>query len=126
MFDPVKNITLFGAGKESRSAARCQATSKQTKLQCGRAALPGKSKCRFHGGLSTGPKTAEGRRKCAAVRTIHGQETLEAKRGRVEAMTRIRLLADLGVLGGFLKRRVPGRRPGDHACMPDTPGRKQA
>jgi hypothetical protein len=112
MSHPVKNITLFGAGKESRSAARCQATSKQTKLQCGRAALPGKSKCRFHGGLSTGPKTAEGRRKCAAVRTLHGQETLEAKRGRVEAMMRIRVLADLGVAGGFLTKRISGRRPG--------------
>ena len=121
MFDPVKNITLFGAGKESRSAARCQATSKQTKLQCGRAALPGKSKCRFHGGLSTGPKTAEGRRKCAAVRTIHGDETYEARRGRVEAMTRIRLLADLGVLGGFLQRRVPGRRPNRAKTQCPTP-----
>ena len=39
----------------------------------------------------------------------HGRETYEARRNRVEAMTRIRVLTDLGVLGGFLKRRVPGR-----------------
>ena len=39
----------------------------------------------------------------------HGRETLDAKRGRVEAMTRIRALADLGVLGGFLQRRIPDR-----------------
>ena len=42
----------------------------------------------------------------------HGQETLEARRGRVEAMTRIRLLVDLGVLGGFIRTRISGRRPG--------------
>ena len=63
--------------------------------------------CRFHGArrpetVLRGPSHPQYR---------HGQETLEARRNRVEAMTRIRLLADLGVLGGFLQRRVPGRRP---------------
>ncbi len=75
-----------------------------------RAALPGKRKCRFHGGLSTGPKTAEGRRKCAAVRTIHGDETYEARRNRVGAMARIRAVVDLAVDHGILKRRVAGRK----------------
>lgn len=111
MRDPVSTLTLFGTGKNSRSAARCQATSKQTALQCGRAALPGKSKCRFHGGLSNGPRTVEGRQKCAAAKTVHGRETTLARRRRVEAMERLRSLVDLGVYGRFIARRVPGRRP---------------
>jgi hypothetical protein len=41
----------------------------------------------------------------------HGQETREARRSRVEAMTRIRALADLWVAGGFLTERISGRRP---------------
>ncbi len=36
----------------------------------------------------------------------HGRDTYEARRNRVEAMTRIRALADLGVAGGFLTKRV--------------------
>jgi hypothetical protein len=111
MFDPVRKIILFGKGEKSRSAIRCQAKSKQTQLQCGRAALPGKSKCRFHGGLSAGPKTQAGKAACAKAKTIHGRETREARRRRVEAMSRIRFLTDLGIAAGFLSKRVSGRRP---------------
>ncbi|PIV79226.1 MAG: hypothetical protein COW54_05530 [Rhodobacteraceae bacterium CG17_big_fil_post_rev_8_21_14_2_50_63_15] len=32
---------------------------------CKAKALPGKIRCRFHGGLSTGPKTPEGRERIA-------------------------------------------------------------
>jgi hypothetical protein len=54
---------------------RCQATSKRTKLQCGGPAMKGKLVCRFHGGLSTGPKTELGRQICAAAKTIHGDDS---------------------------------------------------
>jgi len=110
MSDPLKNIMLFGTGKKSRSAVRCGATSKQTKLQCGRAAIRGKTKCRFHGGLSTGPRTDLGRKKCAEAKLIHGRETNVARRRRVEAMSRLRDLVELGIRGGFLKRRIAGRK----------------
>ena len=60
-------------------APRCQALSKRSKLQCGKAALKGKSVCMFHGGKSTGPVTEHGRQRCAAAKTIHGFET-RAKR----------------------------------------------
>ena len=39
---------------------RCNAMSKRTKLQCGGPAMQGKTKCKFHGGLSTGARTDEG------------------------------------------------------------------
>ena len=40
---------------------------------CCKAPLRGKSRCRLHGGLSTGPKTEEGRRKIAAANYRHGK-----------------------------------------------------
>ena len=42
---------------------RCCVTNKVNKQRCKGRAMPGKDVCRMHGGLSTGPKTKEGRRK---------------------------------------------------------------
>jgi hypothetical protein len=36
-------------------------------LPCAGKVVPGKSRCRLHGGMSTGPKTPEGRAKIAAA-----------------------------------------------------------
>jgi len=63
--------------------------------------------CRFHGARR--PESVL--RGPAHPNFQHGSETIEARRRRVEVMSRLRLLADLGVLGGFLKKRIPGRRP---------------
>ena len=73
--------------------------------------------CRFHGArrpetVSRGPSHPQYR---------HGRETLDAKRGRVEAMTRIRALADLGVAGGFLTKWISGRRPNTAKTRCPTP-----
>ena len=43
------------------TCTQCNAQSKLTKLQCRAPAIKGKTKCRFHGGRSTGAKTTEGR-----------------------------------------------------------------
>lgn len=113
MSHPIKNITLFGAGKNSRSGVRCQAKSKQTRLQCGRAALPGKRKCRFHGGLSTGPRTEAGRAKCAHAKLVHGRETRARRQARREGSIRLRHLEDLMHAYRFTTaKRTPGRKPG--------------
>ena len=69
-FEPC--ITL--AGGRIR-CCRCQAHSKRTKQQCQSPAMRGKTKCRFHGGKSTGPKTAAGRQRIARAKTIHGNES---------------------------------------------------
>jgi hypothetical protein len=75
--------------------ARCHATSKRTKLQCGGPAMKGKLVCRFHGGLSTGPKTELGRQICAAAKTIHGDDSrLDREINRI-TMQRLRLYAEL-------------------------------
>lgn len=56
---------------------RCQARSGRTKLQCGRPAISTskKSKCQFHGGRSTGPRTQEGLDRIRAAHWKHGEST---------------------------------------------------
>ena len=63
---------------------RCTANSVRTGGQCGRPALKSSKtqKCQYHGGRSTGPKTADGKARIAAVHTVHGQETNAARAER--------------------------------------------
>ena len=43
------------------SRPRCGAYARSTGRPCQAPVVPGKQRCKLHGGLSTGPKTAEGR-----------------------------------------------------------------
>ena len=72
------HVTTFVATE----VPRCQAKSKRSGDQCRKAAMRGKMVCRTHGGASTGPKTPEGRQRCAEAKTVHGRETraIRAKR----------------------------------------------
>ena len=74
---------------------RCNAMSKRTKLQCGGPAMQGKTKCKFHGGLSTGPVTELGRQICAAAKTVHGNDTRADRQVHRLAMKRLRLYAQI-------------------------------
>jgi len=86
--------------------------SKLTKQQCAAPASKGKTKCHTHGGKSTGPKTAEGKTRCAAAKTIHGFETRQARTERALGMRRLRELEDLGHLLGIMTGpKTPGRKP---------------
>ena len=44
---------------------RCGAKGKRTGKPCPHTAIYANSRCKWHGGLSTGPKTAEGKARCA-------------------------------------------------------------
>jgi len=57
---------------------RCNAKSKTTGKQCGAHAIPGKTKCKYHGGWSTGPKTKKGRKRIAEAQYKHGRNTKDA------------------------------------------------
>ena len=106
-----KQLKLLTAGGRI-SCDRCQAISKRTKQQCAAPASKGKTKCRFHGGASTGPRTEQGRQRCAEAKTIHGFETREARTERALGMRRLRELEDLGHLLGILRgARISGRKP---------------
>ena len=61
-------MTLAGPAAKPASLARvvCGATRHRDGQPCEALSVPGKRRCRFHGGMSTGPRTAEGRAKVAA------------------------------------------------------------
>jgi hypothetical protein len=106
-----KNFTLKTAGGRI-TCTQCQAQSKRTKQQCRAPAARGKTMCRFHGGASTGPKTDEGRARCAAAKTMHGFETRKTRIERAEGMRRLRDLEELGHRLGFMAGpRIPGCKP---------------
>jgi hypothetical protein len=91
---------------------RCNAISKRTKQQCMAPAIKGKTKCRIHGGKSTGPRTAEGKARCVEAKTIHGWETRQGRIERGLAMQRLRELEEIGhALGMIRGDRIPGRKP---------------
>ncbi len=74
---------------------RCDALSKRTREQCKAPAIRGRFKCRFHGGLSTGPQTQEGRNRCAAAKLVHGRETKEMRHNHREVMSQLKLYAQI-------------------------------
>ena len=91
---------------------RCQAKSKRTKLQCAAPASKGKTKCRFHGGVSTGPRTEAGRQRCAEAKTVHGRETRAIRAERSQAIARLQALEALGhALGIMHGPRTRGPKP---------------
>lgn len=82
-------------------------------MQCGKPAIPTRHKCAQHGGLSTGPKTPEGRQRCAEARTVHGKETTSIRMEHSLASARLALLESVGFsLGLMTGTRTPGRHPG--------------
>lgn len=89
-----KELKLRTAGGRI-TCRRCNAQSKRTRMQCGAPAMQGKSKCRFHGGLSTGPLSAEGRARCAHAKTRHGLETRAIREHRRLAVALVRDCASI-------------------------------
>ena len=105
------NLTLITCGGRIK-CRQCKARSKRTGNQCKAPALIGKLVCRSHGGLSTGPKTTQGRQRCADAKTIYGFDTRQARTERALGMRRLRELEELGHLLGIMSGpRTPGRKP---------------
>ena len=87
---------------------------------CCRQPAMGNGRCRLHGGLSTGPRTAEGRARCARARRIHGfysAEMIALRRAAtahcrrmdaVFAAVRVRRTAGHGLLPPNLASRAGG------------------
>ena len=91
---------------------QCQAMSKRTKQQCRAPAMKGKRVCKTHGGKSTGPKTQAGRQCCADARTIHGNETRQARTERSLVSARLAVLEAVGHQLGFMSgARTRGPKP---------------
>jgi hypothetical protein len=99
---------------------RCTAKSSRTKIQCGKPALKSSKtqKCQFHGGRSTGPKTAEGRQRIADAQTVHGRDTKVARLERSRGSLRLTQLEDaMHVLGMSSAKRTRGRKPNGYTPL---------
>jgi outer membrane receptor for monomeric catechols len=109
-----KQAEIILAGGRIR-CSRCQALSRRSQLQCKKPALKGKRVCGFHGGKSTGPKTAAGKQRMVDAKTIHGRETRTIRAQRSSDLEYLRSLEDAGrmlnVIGGT---RTPGRKPASY------------
>lgn len=93
-------------------SVRCTAVFKRTGQRCAALALTGKRTCARHGALSTGPRTAEGKKKCSAARTVHGRDTIAFRKERSLASARLAVLETVGFgLGLMIGTRTRGRRP---------------
>lgn len=82
---------------------RCTARNRAGQ-QCGSWAMRGKTKCRLHGGKSTGPKTASGKKRLAAARTITGKHSLDSLKSRM--LERLRPAWDLYFDDPIIRRRI--------------------
>ena len=91
---------------------RCAAVFKATGQRCTATTLVGRKTCLRHGGASTGPRTVEGKRKCAAARTVHGHDTIAMRQERSLSSARLAVLESIGFAIGLLKgTKTRGRRP---------------
>ena len=93
---------------------RCTAMSKNTREQCRKPALKASrtQKCGFHGGKSTGPKTAAGKARIGAAHRVHGRETNKVRQERSQGALRMALLEDaMHALAMTNAARSAGRKP---------------
>ncbi len=67
----VGRATRFGRDWPGK---RCLAKTRRG-TPCQKAALKGKARCRLHGGLSTGPRTPEGKQRVVDAHMKHGRRS---------------------------------------------------
>ena len=93
------------------TCTRCDATSKRTKQQCRNPAIKGKTKCKNHGGRSTGSRTPEGKASQIAANTKHGNETRAIRKERSAKLAELYELEMLGRELGLISGGMVGRKP---------------
>jgi hypothetical protein len=82
------NRDTVGPMNPMHASPRCGARTRQGR-PCLSPAIRGKRRCRLHGGLSTGPRTAEGLERSRRARWKHGRYSREAREARAaERLTR--------------------------------------
>ena len=92
---------------------RCSAQSSRTKQQCGKPALKSSrtQKCTHHGGRSTGPRTAQGKRRLLEAHLVHGECSKTARANYSKDSATLSMLEDsLYVLGMTDAKRRQGRK----------------
>ena len=92
------------------TCTQCNAQSKRTKLRCRAPAIKGKTKCRTHGGRSSGSKTAEGKARQIEANTKHGRETRAIRKARSVKLAELYDLEMLGRELGMISGTMVGRK----------------
>ena len=59
-------------------------------IGCQKPPMKGKKRCRLHGGLSSGPKTAEGKARIAAAHWKHGRRSKKFVEARAKIWAELR------------------------------------
>jgi hypothetical protein len=95
---------------------RCQARSSRSKQQCAKPSLKTSKnhRCGTHGGLSTGPKTAEGIKRIQNAHWKHGNETKKARSKRSAKSLQFLMLEMIGWHVGLFAEgstKFRGRKP---------------
>ena len=107
--DNLEKLIVLADGRIT--CLRCTARAKHSKDQCRKPAMRGKTKCRTHGGASTGPKTQAGKDAIRQAHYKHGKQTLEAKAARSAKDAEMQALEDvLHALNMTSARRTRGRK----------------
>ena len=93
---------------------QCDAKSKRTKQQCRNPAIKGKTKCKNHGGRSTGSRTPEGKASQIAANTKHGNETRAIRKERSAKLAELyeieKEMRNMGMIeGSWVSRKPPSR-----------------
>ena len=104
----MSNYTTLGGRV---TCTRCNAKSKRTKQQCRNPAIKGKTKCKHHGGRSTGSRTPEGKARQIAANTKHGNETRAIREERSAKLAELYELEILGREWGLVSGGIVGRKP---------------
>ena len=81
----------------ANAAPRCGARRKRDGKPCQGPAMAN-GRCRFHGGLSTGARTAEGKERARKAPLRHGHYSAEAKAARAEGRQAVRRLRELAAM----------------------------
>jgi len=68
---------------KTRSGAPCQKNP-----------VAGRTRCRLHGGLSTGPKTPEGKAACVAAHWKHGRRSKAYVEARKQIWSELKLIEE--------------------------------
>jgi hypothetical protein len=90
----------------------CRAFVTKKQNYCGKPTVLGKSVCAGHGGLSTGPRTTEGKARIAEAKTVHGRETRALRILRSQISHELRRLEEIMYKQGLIHGpRTRGRKP---------------
>lgn len=73
-----KGLDDNGAALPFAERPFCGAITRQL-LSCRNRVVPGRLRCRFHGGFSTGPKTAQGKARIATAQRLRWEKWRAAK-----------------------------------------------